>query len=98
MKQISAQEVQQRLENGEKLNVIDVREVAEYQGGHIPGSVNMPLSLLEFRMNELSKNTPYIINCLSGGRSAQATMFLESQGYDVTNMNGGMMAWAGNVE
>ena len=97
MKVISASEVQQRLEAGEKLNIIDVREVEEVQGGHIPGAVNIPLGLLEFRMNELSKDESYIIVCLSGGRSGQATMFLESYGYDVTNMAGGMMAWQGEI-
>lgn len=98
LKTISANEVQQKLENGEQLNIIDVREVDEYQSGHIPGSKNIPLSLFEYRVNELPKNKPYIIVCLSGGRSAQATMYLESHGYDATNMTGGMMAWFGDVE
>lgn len=98
MKNISASEVQQKLESGERLNIIDVREVDEYQSGHIPGSQNVPLSLLEFRVNELSKDTPYIIVCLAGGRSAQATMFLASRGYDVTNMTGGMKEWTGEIE
>lgn len=98
MKTISPEEVQKRLENGEKLNIIDVREVGEVEAGHIPGIINIPLGLLEFRMHELSKDTPYIMVCRSGGRSGQATYFLESQGYDVTNMTGGMLEWAGEVE
>ena len=98
MKEISTIEVQRRLEVGEKLNLIDVREVAEVQGGHIPGIVNIPLGLLEFRMHELDKNTPYIMVCRSSARSGQATAFLEAQGYDVTNMVGGMLAWEGKIE
>jgi len=98
MKEISTIEVQRRLEVGEKLNLIDVREVAEVQGGHIPGIVNIPLGLLEFRMHELDKNTPYIIVCRSSARSGQATAFLQAQGYDVTNMVGGMLAWEGEIE
>lgn len=98
IKSISANEVQQRLEAGESLNILDVREVEEVAGGKIPGAVNIPLALLPVRMQELSKGKPYIIVCLSGGRSAQATMFLESQGYDATNMEGGMLAWAGEIE
>lgn len=98
MKTISTEEVQRKLENGEQLNIIDVREVDEYLSGHIPSSINMPLSLLEFRVNELSKDKPYVIVCLAGGRSAQATMFLESKGYDATNMTGGMSAWSGEIE
>ena len=98
MKEIPTIEVQRRLEVGEKLNLIDVREVAEVQGGHIPGIINIPLGLLEFRMHELDKNTPYIMVCRSSARSGQATAFLEAQGYDVTNMVGGMLAWEGEIE
>ena len=98
MKEISAQDVQQRLESGEKLNLIDVREVEELQEGHVQGIINIPLGLLEFRLHELDKNKPYIIICRSGGRSGQATQFLTSYGYDTTNMVGGMLAWEGKVE
>ena len=98
MKEISTTEVQQRLEAGEKLNLIDVREVEEVQAGHIPGIVNIPLGLLEFRMHELDKKTPYIMVCRSSARSGKATAFLEEQGYDVTNMVGGMLAWEGEIK
>ncbi|WP_226674823.1 rhodanese-like domain-containing protein [Rossellomorea aquimaris] len=98
MKIISANEVSQRLSAGEKLNIIDVREVSEVRNGKIPTSVNIPLGLLEFRMNELEKKEDYIVMCQSGGRSSQAVKFLEYQGYNVTNMNGGMLAWEGKVE
>ena len=98
MKTILAEEVQAKLEAGEALNIIDVREVFEVESGHIPGSMNIPLGLIEFRMHELNKNTPYVVVCHAGGRSSQATMFLESQGFDVTNMTGGMLAWNGEIE
>lgn len=98
MKQISAQELELLLNEKKDLNIIDVREVAEVAGGKIPSAVNIPLGLLEFRMNELDKNKEYIIVCLSGGRSSQATRFLEYQGFNVTNMSGGMMAWMGEIE
>ncbi len=98
MKEISAKEVQQALANGQMLKIIDVREVDEVQVGHIPGMMNMPLGLLEFRMHELNKNESYIIVCRSGARSGRATQFLESQGFDVTNMVGGMLAWEGEVQ
>lgn len=98
MKSITTEELQVKLEAGEKVHLIDVREVDEVAAGHIPGIVNIPLSLLEFRMHELEKNTPYVMVCRSGGRSGQATKFLTSHGYDVTNMTGGMLDWAGEVE
>lgn len=98
MKEVTAKEVQQRLANGEKLNLIDVREVDEVQAVHIPGITHIPLGLLEFRTHELDKNIPYIMVCRSGGRSGQATKYLQSQGFDVTNMTGGMLSWEGKVE
>lgn len=98
MKTITTTEVQEKLATGEELHLIDVREVEEVEAGKIPGITHIPLGLLEFRMHELDKNTPYIMVCRSGGRSGQATQFLEQQGYDVTNMNGGMMMWGGDVE
>ena len=98
MKEISTTEVQRRLEAGEPLNLIDVREVAEVQEGHIPGIVNIPLGTLPERVNELDKNKPYIMICRSSARSGQATAFLESKGFDATNMVGGMLAWEGEVE
>ena len=98
MQEISAKEVQQRLEAGEQLNLIDVREVHEVEAGHIPNILHIPLALLGFRQNELDKNKQYIMVCRSGGRSAQATQYLESHGFNVMNMVGGMLAWEGKVE
>ena len=98
VKEITAKEVQEALAQGQILKVIDVREVEEVQEGHIPGVIHMPLGLLEFRMHELNKNEPYIIVCRSGARSGRAAQFLESQGFDVTNMIGGMLAWEGEVQ
>ncbi|MFJ8088131.1 rhodanese-like domain-containing protein [Lysinibacillus sp. Ag94] len=98
MKEISTKEVQQALEQGQAIKLIDVREVDEVESGHIPGMIHIPLGLLEFRMHELNKNESYVIVCRSGGRSGRATQFLESQGFDVSNMVGGMLAWDGEVQ
>ena len=98
MKEISTKEVQQALEQGQAIKLIDVREVDEVESGHIPGMIHIPLGLLEFRMHELNKNDSYVIVCRSGGRSGRATQFLESQGFDVSNMVGGMLAWDGEVQ
>ncbi|WP_075981568.1 rhodanese-like domain-containing protein [Bacillus massilinigeriensis] len=98
MRQISAKEVNEQLKEGKVLNIIDVREVSEVAGGKIPGAVNIPLGLLEFRVHELDKSKEYTIVCHSGGRSAMATQYLEGQGFKVTNMLGGMLAWVGEIE
>jgi rhodanese-related sulfurtransferase len=98
MKEITAKKVEALLNEGKKLNIIDVREVAEVAAGKIQGAVNIPLGLVEFRMNELDKSKEYVMVCRSGGRSGRATQFLESYGFNVINMTGGMLAWEGEVE
>ena len=98
MKSITTDELQSKIEAGEEVNLIDVREVDEVEAGHIPGITHIPLGLLEFRMHELDKNKAYVMVCRSGGRSGQATALLASHGYDVTNMTGGMLDWKGEVK
>ncbi|MGN7385875.1 rhodanese-like domain-containing protein [Sporosarcina sp. SAFN-015] len=98
MNELTAIEIETKLSAGQTLNIIDVREVDEVAEGEIPGAINIPLGLLEFRMNELDKAKEYIMVCRSGGRSGQATKFLESYGYRVVNMTGGMLAWEGPTE
>ena len=97
MKSITPIELNKKILAGEALNIIDVREVEEVKEGHISNIIHIPLGLLEFKMHELDKNTPYTIVCHSGGRSLQATAFLQYHGYDVTNMVGGMLAWNGEI-
>lgn len=98
MREITVKQVEKLLNERKKLNIIDVREVAEVAAGKIPGAVNIPLRLVEYRMNELDKSKEYIMVCRSGGRSSIATQFLESYGFNVINMTGGMLAWEGRVE
>lgn len=82
----------------EELNLIDVREVHEYQAGHAPGARNIPLSTLEQGYKELTSDQEYYIICQGGGRSASACQFLNVQGLAVTNVEGGMNQWPGDVE
>ena len=97
MKTMTTQQVQELVESKQAINLIDVRETNEVAAGKIPGAINIPLGLLEFRMNELDKSKEYIMVCRSGGRSGQATNFLENHGYKVTNMDGGMLDWNGKT-
>ncbi|WP_191559406.1 rhodanese-like domain-containing protein [Metabacillus idriensis] len=98
MENITPKEVETLLNEGTKLKIIDVREGDEFATGNIPGAVNIPISLIEFRMHELEKSKEYIIVCRSGGRSGRATKFLESYGFNVINMTGGMLSWEGIVK
>lgn len=77
------------------LNVIDVRERNEFTIGHIPKSINLPLSTLALNTKALSKEEDYYIICASGGRSSVATTLLNKFGYNVTNVEGGIAAWKG---
>jgi rhodanese-related sulfurtransferase len=98
MKTMTAKEVETLLHEGKTLNMIDVREVDEVEVGKIPGAIHIPLGLVEFRMHELDKSKEYVMICRSGGRSGRAAQFLESQGFNVINMTGGMLTWEGKVE
>ncbi|MDQ0411968.1 rhodanese-like domain-containing protein [Mesobacillus stamsii] len=97
MRQMTPLEVQKKL-NSNEFEVVDVREVSEVAQGKIPGAIHIPLGLIEFRMNELDKNKTYVLVCHSGARSSRATQFLEYYGYNVINMQGGMMSWQGPTE
>ena len=81
--------------SSEKLTILDVREIHEYAAGHIPSAKNFPLSTLGIEFTRLDKNQKYYVICQAGGRSAKAYDFLETQGFDVTNIEGGMNNWPG---
>ncbi|MCM2587803.1 rhodanese-like domain-containing protein [Rossellomorea marisflavi] len=96
MKEIMPKELEAKL--NEDVHIIDVREVDEVKEGKIPGAIHIPLGLLEFRMHELDRSKEYVMVCRSGGRSGRAYQLLDSHGYSVVNMTGGMMAWGGKTE
>lgn len=74
------------------LNVLDVREDVEWAHGHIEGATHIPLSELPGRVGDLPDGQTLVV-CKMGGRSAQATMYLAAQGYEVVNLSGGMVDW-----
>lgn len=99
MKEISADDTAKLLkETPEAVTILDVREKEELATGIIPGAYHLPLSELQARMSELDKRTKYIIVCRSGNRSGVATHLMDSQGYDVINMVGGMLDWQGTLK
>ncbi len=97
VKEIMPEQVLARLERGEKLQIIDVREDHEWNGGHIEQAKHIPLGMLPYRLDELDKETPIIMVCRSGVRSWNATEFVNYHGFQAENMAGGMLAWPGKV-
>lgn len=73
-----------------EINLIDVREVYEYERGHVPTALNIPLmNLINNCEDHLKKNEQYYIICQSGGRSSQTCSVLSEIGYDIINVMGG---------
>lgn len=98
-KDISGGELQKMLDNQDKITILDVREVSEYQAGHLKGAKLIPLGELAQRQGELDKSQNIVVVCASGARSAQAAQYLVDQGFaQVYNFAGGMMSWTGAVE
>ncbi len=95
MEDITTNELKERLANGEKLFIVDVREPHEYDEFNI-GALNIPLGSLPQRLDELEshKDEEIILHCRSGARSGNAKAYLLQQGYpNVRNLLGGMLAW-----
>jgi len=87
-----------QLINREDAHVLDVREVDEFAAGHLPDSVNIPVTKLAERVGELDKfkDKPVIVCCASGMRSSKACGELKKHGFDkLYNLSGGVDAWVG---
>ncbi|MDO6681918.1 MULTISPECIES: rhodanese-like domain-containing protein [unclassified Oceanobacter] len=97
---VNAEEAEGLLANGAV--VLDVREPAEFEMGHLPGAVNVPRGVLEFRVGDhpaLTDNTASILlYCKNGGRSTLAAHTLKRMGFDQVKMLvGGFDGWSGDV-
>ncbi len=74
--------------------LLDVREADEWESGHAPDAVHVPMTELADRLDDLPDGDPLYVICRSGGRSARVTAYLNSQGWDAVNVAGGMLHWA----
>ena len=76
--------------------LLDVREDDEWVAGHIPNSAHIPMSGLLNRVGEVPKDRDVVVVCKVGARSAQVAAYLKQQGWEtVSNLEGGLVAWAG---
>src|SRR4051812_3033495 len=95
MNDITCNELKERMDKGEKLTIIDVREPHEYEEFNI-GARLIPLGTLPMHLDELAsmKDEEIILHCRSGNRSGQAKMFMMDEGFTkVRNLLGGMLEW-----
>jgi sulfur-carrier protein adenylyltransferase/sulfurtransferase len=100
MEEITATELKQRLDKGDDIQIIDVREAHEYEIGQIPNSKLIPLGQVLNRMNEIDPERETVVHCKMGGRSAKAIDALQRAGFTgkLANLEGGITAWSNDVD
>jgi rhodanese-related sulfurtransferase len=99
MQRIDVTELKRRLDAGYSGTLLDVRERWEYEICQIPGSVNVPMSQILNRLEELDKDAVTVVICHHGARSYQVAAYLENNGFsDITNLDGGISAWAEQID
>ena len=99
MPEITATELKRRLDEGDDIQIIDVREPDEYERARLPGSIHIPLGQVVNRMSEIDATRNTVVHCKMGGRSAKAIEALKRAGFQgqLTNLKGGITAWSNDV-
>jgi len=96
--QITVKELKSRLDAGEDVQLIDVREPYEYQIAQIGGKL-IPQNDVPNRLGEIDRNREVVVHCRSGGRSQRIAEFLKQAGYpNVSNLTGGILAWSDEID
>jgi sulfur-carrier protein adenylyltransferase/sulfurtransferase len=100
MPSITATELKQRLDNGDDIQIVDVREDNEVALGRLPNSIHIPLGQILNRMSEIDPTRDTVVHCKMGGRSARAIDALQRSGFTgkLTNLTGGIIAWSNDVD
>ena len=100
MEEITATELKQRLDQGDDLQIIDVREPHEFEIGRIPNSTLIPLGQILNRQDEIDPNRETVVHCKMGGRSARAIEALQRSGFTgrLMNLKGAILAWSSEVD
>jgi rhodanese-related sulfurtransferase len=95
VQEISSEELKARLDEGDPLELLDIRSEAEVVQGVLPGSRHVPMHLIPLKFHDLPKDRDVILYCRSGARSFHACAFLMQQGVrNVINLRGGIIDWA----
>lgn len=98
--EITATELKNRIDAGDDIQLIDVRQPDENAFARIPGAKLIPLGEVIHRMGEIDPNRETVIHCKMGGRSARAIDALVQAGFagDLKNLRGGITAWSNEVD
>lgn len=97
--EITATELKRRLDAGEPLLVIDVREAWELGIASLPGVMHVPMGQIAGRLQELDPARETVVMCRSGGRSMQVAQYLERSGFrSVLNLSDGILGWSRDVD
>ena len=96
--EITVTELKTKLDSGDNIFVLDVREPHEFDIAHLEGTTLIPLGQLPNRVNELNSADDIVVHCKSGMRSAKAVRFLQQAGFQkVKNLKGGILAWSDQI-
>ena len=100
MDEITPAELKQRLDNGDDIQIVDVREDNEVAIGRIPNSIHIPLGQILSRMKDLDPSRETVVHCKMGGRSARAIEALKHSGFQgkLINLKGGILRWSDEVD
>jgi rhodanese-related sulfurtransferase len=98
MKEISPEEIQKKLVNGENVELIDVREDDEVETGMIPQARHIRMNDIPEQLDAIDKDKETIFICRSGARSGNVCAYLQEKGYNVINMAGGMLEYKGEIK
>ena len=100
MEQITSTDLKQRLDKGDDIQVVDVREDYEVAMGQIPNAVHIPLGQILNRMDEIDPRRETVVYCKMGGRSARAIDALQRSGFSgkLINWQGGIIGWSNEVD
>ncbi len=100
MEEITPAELKQRLDNGDDIQIVDVREDNEVAFCRIPDSIHIPLGQVLNRMNEIDPSRETVVHCKMGGRSARAIDALQRSGYQgkLMNLTDGILRWSDEVD
>ncbi len=100
MKEITVSELKEKMDAGEDIELIDVRQPDEWAKAKIEGAKLIPLPEIIQRMDEIDSSKQIIVHCKMGGRSARAIEFLQASGFegDMSNLVGGIIAWSDQID